>query len=102
MVATGGHRPEFWASTPREVFFDLDVAAERMARDYETMRWHTWWGAAMPLMKQFPKFNDFVPAKSGASKAKGRQTMDEQIAVVRQWSAISKLMSKSVPAPQRL
>lgn len=90
MVATGGQRPDFWASTLREIALDLDVAEARELRDEQTRRWHTWHVAALPNVKKFPSFKDFMPPVPVASSSPGKrraQTPEQQIEIAKQWLA---------------
>jgi hypothetical protein len=69
----------------REIAFDLEVAEARQSKEEQSRRWHTWHTGALPLAKKFPAFKDFVPAREIAPTR--RQTMAEQIAIARAWSA---------------
>lgn len=89
MVETGGARELFWASTMREVQLDIEVANERQSNDEQSRRWHTWHVAALPNAKKFPAFKDFVLAKETASTPKRRQSVEDQIAIARAWSAVA-------------
>lgn len=90
LIETGGKRPEFWASTMREIALDLAVADARHKADEQIRRWHTWHVAALPNVKKFPSYKEFLgPVEPAAEKPKRRQTIEEQIAIARAWSAIS-------------
>jgi len=86
MIETGGTREQFWSSNLRELQIDIEVAIERRSREEQSRRWHTWHVAALPNAKKFPDFKDFVPAKETAAPTR-RQTMEEQIAIAKAWSA---------------
>lgn len=88
MEETGGKRPDFWCSTLREIALDLEVADARERRSELTRRWHTWHVAALPNVKKFPSFKDFMPAAPPASSSPAKrpaQTPEQQIAIARQW-----------------
>lgn len=87
MIETGClDQARFWSSTLKEVQLDLEVAEVRQSREEQSRRWHTWHVAALPNAKKFPDFKDFVPAKETAAPTR-RQTMEEQIAIAKAWSA---------------
>lgn len=86
MVATGLSEEVFWSSTPRQTYRAIKAADGRFEADERLRRWHTWHRAALPLLKKFPEFEDFQ-LKTAAPTPTRRQTMEEQIAIARKWSA---------------
>jgi len=88
MEETGGRRADFWCSTLREVALDLEVAEARQLRDERIRRWHTWHIAALPNVKKFPSFKDFMPPEQAAVPVQAQrqqQTTEQQIAITKQW-----------------
>lgn len=86
-IETGGNRRDFWASTLREIAFDLDVSSAKQFRDEQSRRWHTWHAAALPNTKNFPKFSEFVPSaetKAAPQTVAVKQSTEAQIAAVKQ------------------
>ncbi|HEU4986862.1 MAG TPA: hypothetical protein VFT89_07335 [Rhizobiaceae bacterium] len=70
----------------REIAVILDGAAERVRRERELTAWLAWHTAALGRVKKFPKLKDVLPTKG--RKPERRQTIDEQIAIARQWTAV--------------
>lgn len=86
MVATGLDEDAFWSSTPRQTDRAIKASNSRFEAEERVRRFHTWHAAALPLSKKFPKFEDFLPPSTDPEPAR-RQTMDEQIAIARKWTA---------------
>lgn len=86
MVATGLSEDVFWSSTPRQTYRAIQAADGRFEADERIRRWHTWHGAALPLLKKFPGLDDFQPQVAAPAPTR-RQTMEEQIAIARKWTA---------------
>lgn len=93
MAVTGLSEEAFWSMTPRQTHRSIKAAEARADVEQQNRHWHTWHIAALPLFKKFPTLADFMPA--GPEQSRPRQTEEEQIAVVRQWAAISRAMSQS-------
>lgn len=59
-----------------------------MIREYNERMTAAYYAAVIPLMKKIPKLESLLLA-DGPKKAR-RQTMEEQIAIARQWTAATK------------
>lgn len=70
--------------TPRQVLRHLAAAMRRHERDEQSRRWHTWHVAALPNMKRFPAFDEFVRPRRAEPTVprRQRQSTDEQIAAM--------------------
>lgn len=68
-----------------EIAVILDGEANRLRRDRNNLAWLAWHTAAMTRMKKMPKLRD-VMVEDGARKRRA-QTIDEQIAIAKMWTA---------------
>ena len=75
------------------------MAEARHLRDEQGRRWHTWHAAALPNVQKFPTFDDFVAPVREAAKPQRRQTMEEQIAIARQWAAVAQRQARRPASP---
>lgn len=87
MVATGLGEDDFWASTPRQTYRAIKAADRRYEIEEQNRRWHTWHIAALPNSGKFPTLEDFRLPQRADPRPTRRQTIEDQIAIARKWSA---------------
>lgn len=70
--------------TPRLIEAVLDGAAARMRTEFNQTAWLAWHIEALARAKKLPKLKDLMSTE--APKPRRRQTVEEQIAIARQWT----------------
>lgn len=77
----------FWGLTLREITLMMEGAAERERRAYNDRAGLAWTGAALARAKRLPKLKTLlIPGRRVAPRP---QTAQEQLAIFRQWAAVT-------------
>jgi len=70
-IFRGGHEPDFWRQTPRTLQIFFEAKAKAAEQEQEQRAWLAWHMAALPMMKKFPKYQDFVGVRQIAGADAG-------------------------------
>lgn len=80
-----GLSPEsFWDQTPATLAAILEGRQRAMRHEQEGRAWLAWHTAALWRIKKLPKLRELMPQPE---KRKARQSWEEQLAIVRAWTA---------------
>jgi hypothetical protein len=66
----------------------LDAARKRLVREHNSRMTAAYYGGLIPHIKNAPKLKDLLIEEAGPKPM--RQTVEQQIAVARQWTAATK------------
>jgi len=83
-VECGQDAALFWQLTFRETQAIIDGSANRLKREHDDRAWLVWHIEALHRMKRLPKLKTLL---HNAKPEKKRQTIEEQIAMARMWTA---------------
>jgi len=82
-VEAGQDPSLFWRLTYREIDVILAGVSERLKREHNERAWLAWHTAMIGRVKRPPKLKDMM---HGAARPRRRQTIEEQIAIAKQWT----------------
>jgi hypothetical protein len=87
--AAGQSPSHFWDLTLREISAILDGAAEQERRAHNDRAWLAWNIAALSRVHRLPKLSTLtVSRQKSKPRPRPRQTVEEQMAIARQWTAV--------------
>lgn len=86
-MEAGGDADRFWRLTPRETKREIAAHITRQKREYTERAWLAYHIAALPRLKRFPDFRNFVKPPGEEARA---QPWQEQLAIAMRWAAAVK------------
>ncbi len=86
-MEAGGEPDRFWRLTPRETRREIAAHITRHKREHVERAWTAWHIAALPRLKRFPDFRQFVRPPDEAPRA---QSWQEQLNMAVRWAAAVK------------
>ena len=91
------HRSGILGTDPRQVARAIAGRNDIIRLDHNSRVTAAYYGGLTPHAKKTPKLSDLIAPPNKRQKRKRRQTVDQQVAVARQWTAAIEARSKRKP-----
>lgn len=92
-MSLGFREAGFWDLTPRQIARATRGRNEQIRLEHNSRVTAAYYGGLAPYAKKTPKLEALL-VKPPAGRRRHRQTVEQQVAVARQWTAVMEAQSK--------